>query len=187
MHILVLGGGGREHALAWKIAQSSLVDRLTVAPGNAGISALADCVTMDIEDGAVVADWARTNGVDLVVDLVCSRREHDHGYVRCRPDLSQNFEAIDVGEADVEYHEVCHGCLEVGERLSAGCHVADYQAFVGEVHAKHASEFGLVIDDEDATSGHRPMLEAGTPQFPESFQPRSRCTFRGRTNSSRAR
>ncbi len=67
MHVLILGGGGREHALAWKIAQSPLVRRLTVAPGNAGIAALADCVALPIEDGAAVAAWARRNAVDLVV------------------------------------------------------------------------------------------------------------------------
>ena len=67
MHILILGGGGREHALAWKIAQSPLVDRLTCAPGNAGIAQVADCVALDIMDGAAVAEWSKANGVDLVV------------------------------------------------------------------------------------------------------------------------
>ncbi len=67
MHVLILGGGGREHALAWKIRQSPLVDRLTVAPGNAGIAALADCVALPVGDGAAVAGWARGNDVDLVV------------------------------------------------------------------------------------------------------------------------
>ena len=67
MHILILGGGGREHALAWKIAQSSLVTRLSVAPGNAGIPNLATCVDLPIEDGARVLAWSREHGVDLVV------------------------------------------------------------------------------------------------------------------------
>jgi phosphoribosylamine--glycine ligase len=67
MHVLILGGGGREHALAWKIAESPLVRRLTAAPGNAGIEALADCVALPVEDGAAVAAWARQNAVDLVV------------------------------------------------------------------------------------------------------------------------
>ncbi len=67
MHVLILGGGGREHALAWKIVQSPLVDRLTVAPGNAGIAAVAECIALPVLDGAAVAGWARANGVDLVV------------------------------------------------------------------------------------------------------------------------
>ena len=67
MHVLILGGGGREHALAWKIAQSPLVRRLTVAPGNAGIAALAECAALPILDGAAVAAWALEKAVDLVV------------------------------------------------------------------------------------------------------------------------
>ena len=67
MHILVLGGGGREHALAWKIAQSPVLTRLAAAPGNAGIAAVADCVSLPIEDGDAVRDWAVENAVDLVV------------------------------------------------------------------------------------------------------------------------
>lgn len=67
MHILILGGGGREHALAWKIAQSPMTERLTVAPGNAGIAGVAECIDLPIEDGAAVAAWAATEGVSLVV------------------------------------------------------------------------------------------------------------------------
>lgn len=67
MHILILGGGGREHALAWKIAQSPMVSRLSAAPGNAGIAEVAECHAIDIEDGAAVAAWAQREGVDLVV------------------------------------------------------------------------------------------------------------------------
>ncbi|MFK7945039.1 MAG: phosphoribosylamine--glycine ligase [Paracoccaceae bacterium] len=67
MHVLLLGGGGREHALAWKIRQSPLVERLTVAPGNAGIAAEADCVPLDPMDVPAVAAWAGAESVDLVV------------------------------------------------------------------------------------------------------------------------
>ncbi|MEM7056316.1 MAG: phosphoribosylamine--glycine ligase [Pseudomonadota bacterium] len=67
MHVLILGGGGREHALAWKIAQSPLLSRLTVAPGNAGIAKIADCVSLDILDAAAVSAWASAKKVDLVV------------------------------------------------------------------------------------------------------------------------
>lgn len=67
MHILILGGGGREHALAWKITQSPLLRRLSVAPGNAGIREIADCVALDITDVSAVVSWAQTNSVDLAV------------------------------------------------------------------------------------------------------------------------
>ncbi|MBI5112033.1 MAG: phosphoribosylamine--glycine ligase [Rhodovulum sp.] len=67
MNILLLGSGGREHALAWKIAASPLVDRLWCAPGNAGIAQEADCVALDAADHAAVIAFCRDNAVDLVV------------------------------------------------------------------------------------------------------------------------
>ena len=54
MNILILGGGGREHALAWAIRQNPKCDRLIVAPGNAGIAAIARCAALEIIDGAAV-------------------------------------------------------------------------------------------------------------------------------------
>jgi phosphoribosylamine---glycine ligase len=67
MHILLLGSGGREHALAWKIAASPLVTKLWCAPGNAGIAREAECVALDVADHAAVIDFCRTNKVELVV------------------------------------------------------------------------------------------------------------------------
>jgi phosphoribosylamine--glycine ligase len=67
MNILLLGSGGREHALAWKIAASPLVTKLWCAPGNAGIAREAECVALDIADHAAVIDFCRTHAVDFVV------------------------------------------------------------------------------------------------------------------------
>jgi phosphoribosylamine--glycine ligase len=67
MNILLLGSGGREHALAWKIAASPLVTKLWCAPGNAGITREAACVALDIDDHAAVIDFCRANAVDFVV------------------------------------------------------------------------------------------------------------------------
>src|SRR5260370_33993103 len=67
MHILLLGSGGREHALACKIAASPLVTILWCAPGSAGIAREAECVALDIADHAAVIDFCRSNAVDLVV------------------------------------------------------------------------------------------------------------------------
>jgi phosphoribosylamine---glycine ligase len=67
MNILLLGSGGREHALAWKIAASALVTKLWCAPGNAGIAREAECVALDIADHAAVIAFCRRHAVDLVV------------------------------------------------------------------------------------------------------------------------
>jgi phosphoribosylamine---glycine ligase len=67
MNILILGSGGREHALAWKMAASPLADKLYCAPGNAGIAAEAQCVALDLADHAAVIAFAKANKIDLVV------------------------------------------------------------------------------------------------------------------------
>jgi phosphoribosylamine--glycine ligase len=67
MKILLLGSGGREHALAWKIAASPLVDKLWCAPGNAGIAREAELVPLDITDHGAVIAFCKTNKVDFVV------------------------------------------------------------------------------------------------------------------------
>ena len=67
MNILILGSGGREHALAWAVKQNPKVDRLIVAPGNAGIVQLAECADIDILDGAAVVTFCAENAIDFVI------------------------------------------------------------------------------------------------------------------------
>ena len=67
MNVLLIGSGGREHALAWKLAQSSRLTKLFAAPGNPGIAAHADLVKLDLGVHAAVVDFCATNSVDLVV------------------------------------------------------------------------------------------------------------------------
>jgi phosphoribosylamine--glycine ligase len=67
MNILLLGSGGREHALAWKMASSPLADQLYCAPGNAGIAQEAECVALDISDHGAVIAVCREHRIDLVV------------------------------------------------------------------------------------------------------------------------
>lgn len=67
MRVMVVGSGGREHALAWKIAQSSLVEALFVAPGNGGSELVATNLAVDITDHAAVIAAARTHNIDFVV------------------------------------------------------------------------------------------------------------------------
>lgn len=67
MKILVVGGGGREHAIVWKLAQSPLADEIYCAPGNAGIAHLADCVNIPAEDVDALLDFAQAENIDLTV------------------------------------------------------------------------------------------------------------------------
>ncbi|MBY0352367.1 phosphoribosylamine--glycine ligase [Tabrizicola sp.] len=67
MNILILGSGGREHALAWAVKQNPKTDRLIVAPGNAGIAMLAECAEVDILDDSAVVTFCEENAIDFVI------------------------------------------------------------------------------------------------------------------------
>src|SRR5437899_6436455 len=67
MNILLLGSGGREHALAWKIAASPLLTKVWCAPGNAGIAREAECSALDVANHPAVSEFCKSNAVDLVV------------------------------------------------------------------------------------------------------------------------
>ncbi len=62
MKILVIGSGGREHALVWKIKQSKKVEKVYCAPGNAGISRIADCVNIAVTDVDALMKFAKKEG-----------------------------------------------------------------------------------------------------------------------------
>jgi phosphoribosylamine---glycine ligase len=67
MKILVIGSGGREHALVWKIKQSPRVDKIYAAPGSSAIAELAECIAINAEEIAKLADFAAGEGIDLTV------------------------------------------------------------------------------------------------------------------------
>lgn len=67
MNILLLGSGGREHALGWKIAQSEKCDKLYIAPGNAGTRKVGENIDIDVNDFNGLMDFASTHGIDMIV------------------------------------------------------------------------------------------------------------------------
>ena len=67
MKILLVGSGGREHALAWKLSQSKKCDKLFCAPGNAGIAEVAECIDIAAEDQQALLKFSQENEIDFVV------------------------------------------------------------------------------------------------------------------------
>ena len=67
MKVMIVGSGGREHAIAWKVSQSPKVDQIYCVPGNAGMADLAECVDISVEDIDGCVNFAKEKGVDLVV------------------------------------------------------------------------------------------------------------------------
>lgn len=67
MNILVVGSGGREHAIVWKLSKSDKVEKIYCAPGNAGIAELAECIDIKATDINKLTEWAKSNPVDLTI------------------------------------------------------------------------------------------------------------------------
>ncbi len=67
MNVLVIGGGGREHAMAWKLAQSPKVQRVYVAPGNGGTALDSRLTNLPITDGVGLREWAQANKIGLTL------------------------------------------------------------------------------------------------------------------------
>lgn len=67
MNVLIVGNGGREHALAWKVKQSKRLNKLYIAPGNAGCKEVGECVDLDMNNIPAIVRWAKQNDIDLVI------------------------------------------------------------------------------------------------------------------------
>ncbi|MEN2986501.1 MAG: phosphoribosylamine--glycine ligase [Thermodesulfovibrionaceae bacterium] len=67
MKVLVVGSGGREHTIVWKLAQSKVVDKIYCAPGNAGISEIAECIEVESKDLSALVDFVKYEWIDLTV------------------------------------------------------------------------------------------------------------------------
>ena len=67
MKVLIVGSGGREHAIAWKVAKSPKVDKIYCAPGNAGIAEVAECVPIGAMEFDKLVAFAKENQIDLTV------------------------------------------------------------------------------------------------------------------------
>lgn len=79
MKVLIVGGGGREHAIVWKLSQSPKIDRIYCAPGNPGIAKIAECVSISITDIEKLAEFAKKEHVDLT--FVGPEEPLSHGIV----------------------------------------------------------------------------------------------------------
>ena len=69
MKVLIVGSGGREHAIAWSVSKSPKVDKIYCAPGNAGIAELAECVDIGAMEFEKLADFAQEKAIDLPLSV----------------------------------------------------------------------------------------------------------------------
>jgi phosphoribosylamine--glycine ligase len=139
MNILIIGGGGREHALAWKIRQSPRVKRIFCAPGNAGIAAVADLVPHAADDVAALARFARDERIDLTV---------------VGPELPLTMGIVD------EFQR--HGLRIFGPTREAA-QIEGSKAFTKELLRRHAVPTGFFGVFSDADEAVRYVGEVGAP------------------------
>ncbi|MFI5364434.1 MAG: phosphoribosylamine--glycine ligase [Candidatus Binatia bacterium] len=139
MNILVIGSGGREHALAWKIRQSPRVKRVFCAPGNAGIADVADLVPLAADDVNALARFARNERIDLTV---------------VGPELPLTLGIVD------DFHR--HGLRIFGPTREAA-QVEGSKAFTKELLRRHGIPTGFFSAFADADEAVRYVNEVGAP------------------------
>lgn len=137
MNILILGGGGREHALAWAIRQNPKCDRLVVAPGNAGIAGVAECAALNILSRAEVLEFAQENAIDFVIvgpeaplAAGVSDALRDAGFLVFGP--SQAAAQLEASKAFTK--EICDACgapTAAWARFTDGAAARDYVSAQG--------------------------------------------------------
>ena len=104
MNILLLGSGGREHAIAWKIAQSPKVDQLFIAPGNAGTALVGTNVNIKADDFSAIKEFALANHIGMVVV-----GPEDPLQERCRPGRYSRDRTFERGSATGRQQGLCEG------------------------------------------------------------------------------
>ena len=139
MNILIIGSGGREHALAWKIRQSPRVTRIFCAPGNAGIAAVAELVPHAVDDIVGLARFARDARIDLTV---------------VGPELPLTLGIVD------EFQR--HG-LRIFGPTRAAAQIEGSKAFTKELLRRHGVPTGFFGVFSDADEALRYVGEVGTP------------------------
>ncbi|MBI4372598.1 MAG: phosphoribosylamine--glycine ligase [Candidatus Omnitrophica bacterium] len=158
MKILVIGAGGREHALVWKIAQSPLVTKIYAAPGNAGIEELAECVNISVDQLEDLRDFAFNQKIDLTV---------------VGPELPLTYGIVDLFQASglkvfgpSREAAKLEGSKAFSKRLMAevGVPTAAFQVFDNVIEAKR-----FIVDREppfvikaDGLAGGKGVLIAGS-------------------------
>ncbi len=143
MNVLLIGSGAREHAIAWKLRQSPRLTSLTVAPGNAGIAQIADCVPLPVPNAHVPQEEVRAYG-EKVVELARARKIH---LVVVAPDDPLAFGLVDIVEAA--------GIRAFGPSKAAA-RIEASKAFAKDLMRRHGIPMGEVarFDDFEAARAY---------------------------------
>ncbi len=150
MKVLVIGGGGREHAIVWKLSQSKSVDKIYCCPGNAGIAELAECIDVKQDDFSALLDFVKYEWIDLTVvgpEAPLSKGIVDLFEKEGRRILGPNRAASQLESSKVFSKDLMK---------SHGIPTAEYRVFTSYIHAEEYVRFKgapIVIKAEGLAAG----------------------------------
>jgi len=130
MKFLVIGGGGREHAIVWKLSQSRHTDKIFCCPGNAGISELAECISVNDNNFDALLDFVRYEGIDLTIvgpEAPLSKGIVDVFEKNGRKIVGPNMKAAQLEGSKLFAKDLMKRC---------GIPTAEYKAFTSYLHAE---------------------------------------------------
>ncbi len=130
MKVLVIGGGGREHAIVWKLSQSRHVDKIYCCPGNAGISELAECIGINQNDFKAILDFVKYEWIDLTI--VGPEDPLSKGIVDVFAKEGRKIVGPDQAAAQLESSKVF--CKDLLKKY--GIPSAEYKVFTSYIHAE---------------------------------------------------
>ncbi len=130
MKVLVIGGGGREHAIVWKLSQSRHVDKIYCCPGNAGISELAECIGINQNDFNAILDFVKYEWIDLTI--VGPEDPLSKGIVDLFAKEGRKIVGPDQAAAQLESSKVF--CKDLLKKY--GIPSAEYKVFTSYIHAE---------------------------------------------------
>src|SRR5512139_1122231 len=130
MKVLVIGGGGREHAIVWKLSQSKMVDKIYCCPGNAGIAEIAQCIDVHQDDFQALLDFVKYEWIDLTI--VGPEAPLSKGIV----DLFENEGRRILGPSKAAAQLESSKAFSKDLMRSHGIPTADYKVFTSYLHAE---------------------------------------------------
>jgi phosphoribosylamine---glycine ligase len=158
MKVLVIGGGGREHAIVWKLSQSRLVDKIYCCPGNAGIAELAECIDVNPNDFDSLLDFVKYEWIDLTV--VGPEDPLSGGIVDLFEKEGRRILGPTKAAARLESSKVFSKDL----MRSHGIPSAEYSVFTSYVHAEEHIKFkgGPIVVKADGLAAGKGVFVAST-------------------------
>jgi phosphoribosylamine--glycine ligase len=167
MKVLVVGGGGREHAIVWKLSQSKSVDKIYCCPGNAGIAGIAECIDVNQDDFRALLDFVKYEWIDLTIvgpEMPLSKGIVDLFEKEGRRILGPNRAAARLESSKVFSKDLMR---------SHGIPTADYKVFTSYLHAEEYVKFKgapIVIKADGLAAGKGVFIAASVDEAMDALR-----------------